>query len=563
MLLAAAGALSVGCAGANHRRAAKGQHDTRPERVLARQEGQINPPQVISGSPDRDAVAYDAANEKLTEADWKQLERFGPRPIWEQLQAKQRQRCAKGAAAHRERRGSVIDAPSDEPETQPAVSAPLAQSGTTAVALAPAVQPSAPVVQPSAPTIQPSAPATQPSAPAGAPAAAPSTQPTTQPAGQPTTQPSAQPTTRPTTQPLLASVARPMPLPPEDELPVDVVELPDGKLRMVWRLRSYGGTSVDYEKNGSTSRRNLKVTPSDLTPLVTVLTQYLGQGGMVVPLPKENTLVIMCPKETRASVLNLLNTLDVPARQVEITAKIFEVSRDFDFQQGTELVLNRLASSSSQGVTSTFSAKRFLDSVGGNAPTQGSVLKLMQTFADAGVSVDLSFQLLAESGMINVVSSPRMTVAVGQTGYMLAGQELPIQSANIVNNVLTTATTYKPVGVQLYVTPQAVGRNRVKLHTISIVSSVSGFSPLPTLEGGSKPQNMVNPIIDSREAETAVTVDDGSTLVISGLRMVRVTTRENKIPGLGDLPILGWMFKNHRTQQQQTDLYFFLTPTLL
>jgi len=254
----------------------------------------------------------------------------------------------------------------------------------------------------------------------------------------------------------------------------------------------------------------------------------------------------------------------VPPKQVEITAKIFEVSRDFDFQQGAEIVLNRLAANGSQSAISTFSAKRFLDSVGGGgAPVQGSVLKLMQTFADAGVSVDVSFQLLAESGMINVVSSPRMTVAVGQTGYMLAGQELPIQSANIVNNVLTTATSYKPVGVQLYVTPQAVGQNRVKLHTISIVSSVSGFSPLPTMDGRNSPQNMINPIIDSREAETAVTVDDGSTLVISGLRMVRMTTRENKIPGLGDLPVLGWMFKNHRTQQQQTDLYFFLTPTLL
>ena len=55
----------------------------------------------------------------------------------------------------------------------------------------------------------------------------------------------------------------------------------------------------------------------------------------------------------------------------------------------------------------------------------------------------------------------------------------------------------------------------------------------------------------------------GTTLVISGLRMVRTTTREEKVPGLGELPILGWLFKNHRTQQQQTDLYFFLTPTLL
>ena len=134
----------------------------------------------------------------------------------------------------------------------------------------------------------------------------------------------------------------------------------------------------------------------------------------------------------------------------------------------------------------------------------------------------MSLQLLAESGMINVVCSPRMTVAVGQTGYMLAGQELPIQSANIVNNVLQTATTYKPVGVQLYITPQAVGPDRVKLHTISIVSACQGFSPLPTLDGTDRPPSvLINPIIDSREAETQVTVDDGDTLVISGLRMVR------------------------------------------
>jgi type II secretory pathway component GspD/PulD (secretin) len=154
-----------------------------------------------------------------------------------------------------------------------------------------------------------------------------------------------------------------------------------------------------------------------------------------------------------------------------------------------------------------------------------------------------------------------MTVAAGQTGYMLAGQELPIQSTTIAANATTTATTYKPVGVQLYITPQAVSDDRIKLHAISIVSSVSGFTTLPTLTGGSTP--IVNPIIESREAETAVTINNGHTLVISGLRMIRTTTREEKVPGLGDLPAIGNLFKNHRSQQQMTDLYFFVTPTLL
>ena len=128
---------------------------------------------------------------------------------------------------------------------------------------------------------------------------------------------------------------------------------------------------------------------------------------------------------------------------------------------------------------------------------------------------------------------------------------------------MQTTTTYKPVGVQLYITPQAISSDTVKLHTISIVSAVSGFSPLPTLSGTNEVAGFVNPIIDSREAETQVTIGNGDTLVISGLRMIRSTSREEKIPGLGDVPGLGWMFKNHRTQQQLTDLYFFVTPQLL
>src|SRR6185295_10756697 len=103
---------------------------------------------------------------------------------------------------------------------------------------------------------------------------------------------------------------------------------------------------------------------------------------------------------------------------------------------------------------------------GGAAAPQGAVLRLMKVFQEAGISVDGTFQLMQDSGLITVVASPRMTVAAGQTGYMLAGQELPIQSQSIVNSAAQTTTTYKPVGVQLYITPQAMGHDSVKLHAI-------------------------------------------------------------------------------------------------
>ena len=213
---------------------------------------------------------------------------------------------------------------------------------------------------------------------------------------------------------------------------------------------------------------------------------------------------------------------------------------------------------------SNTSARDFWFRAKGAIPGAAAAAGVCASCGAVGISIDATFELLAEEGLINVVSSPRMTVAEGQTGYMLAGQELPIQSSTITGGVSQTTTSYKPVGVQLYITPQVISDQRIKLHTISIVSSVSGFSPLPVMVGGhAMSDSLVNPIIDSREAETAVTIDDRCTLVISGLRMVRTTTRENKVPGLGDVPLLGWLFKNHRSQEVVTDLYFFVTPTLL
>lgn len=364
------------------------------------------------------------------------------------------------------------------------------------------------------------------------------------------------------------ATSKPVATPAEIAAQTPVIPLPDGKIRMIYALRNYGGTTVTTTTDGGTQRRKVDSKAADLTPLVTVLATQLGEGSTVAPLPSENTLIITCAPAMKDSVIALLTQLDQAPRQVEITAKMFEVSHDFDFQYGAQILLNRVASDGSQSLLSSFSTKGFVNSLNQGATegstAAGSVLRLMQVFQDAGISVDASFQVLAESGLINVVASPRMTVSVGQTGYMLAGSELPIQSSTTVNGAVQTATTYKPVGVQLYITPKALGPDSVKLHAISVVSAVSGFVPLPTLTGEDGPSKLlVNPVIDSREAETTVTIDNGNTLVFGGLRMIRTTSRESKIPGLGDIPGLGWLFKNHRSQKQQTDLYFFVTPTLL
>ena len=347
-----------------------------------------------------------------------------------------------------------------------------------------------------------------------------------------------------------------------------ITALPDGRLQIFYALRHYGGANVVTAREGGTDRRKVTVTPPNLAPVIDLVTKHLAGKGTVTALPSQNALAITCEAALKDSLLQLLGGLDRPTNQVEISARIFEVSNDFDFQLGAKLLLSHISGDNSQGLATKFSAKDFVGAVvnplTGSVPDPGGAVRLLNAFSSAGITLDATFQALAKSGLVRVVASPRLTVTAGQTAYMLAGQELPIQSAKISNDkFVTEKITYKPIGVQLYITPQIISSNSVKLHVVTTVSAISGFAPTPTIDEYDLNPAIVNPILDSREAETYVTVADGHTLVIGGLRMVRTVTRESKVPGLGDLKFAEWLFKSHRTQKQVNDLYFFVTPRLI
>jgi len=363
-----------------------------------------------------------------------------------------------------------------------------------------------------------------------------------------------------------AQRAKPDPLGDGLKLALDVptTRMPDGRIQMYYHLRHYGGVSVTSALDGGTRRRKINVVPSDLKPLVAIVTAQLAGKGTVVPLARENTLVITCDPSVKQSVLTLLAGIDVPPRQVEISARIFEVSHEFDFRVGAKTLLEHKSSSGEQSIAGTFDTTAFLEAVGNVGGFQTGVLKFFQVFENAGVTLETTIQVLADTGLVKVVASPRMTVTVGRTAYMLAGQEVPVQSAIISNDqVVTQNVNYKPIGVQLYITPQVVGPRSVKLHVVTIVSAISGFTELSSMGQKEAGQVSVNPVLDSREAETFVTVQNDATLVIGGLRMIRTITRERKIPGLGDLPIIEWLFKSHRSRNTVDDLYFFVTPRLI
>jgi hypothetical protein len=244
-------------------------------------------PMVLSNDPETDAAAFRRADRDLLTTKWGVMDELAPKPMWESLPGK-RDKLLNDPQRDAESAEKVSTAPATLPSSSPAGAPAQTATASPLDVVAPAVLTGA--------------------------------------------------TTRPT-------AAKQLDV---DELPVTVAELPDGKLRMIWVLRSYGGTSITTAQTAGTSRRTVTVTPADLAPLVAAITPHLGAGGAIVPLPRENTLVITCAKEQRDNVLGLLDGLDIPPRQVQITAKIFEVSHDFDYQQGARVLFNRLAADGTQ-----------------------------------------------------------------------------------------------------------------------------------------------------------------------------------------------------------------------
>jgi len=351
---------------------------------------------------------------------------------------------------------------------------------------------------------------------------------------------------------------------------IPVTRLLDGNVRFVYIFRHFGGPDVKTILNPTTQERTVTTTPGNIVPLTALLTQNLAKKATLTPLPGRNGISVTCSPDVMHDVIAIISDADIAPRQVEISARIFEVSHDFDFQYGAKTIINHIASDGTQGLASLFSAKDFANAVAdpvvGSITDPGGAMRLMHVMQSAGITLDFTFQALANSGLVKVVAAPRMTVDSGQTASMQAGQEMPIQTAEIEREqvVVTRKLVYKPIGVQLHVTPQATGTESVKLHVITSLSAISGFSPIPSMDSAFTPsRTLINPIIDSREAITRVTIKDKNTLVIGGMKMIRKVTREKKIPGLGDIKAIGWLFKNHHSQKQINDLYFFVTPRLI
>jgi pilus assembly protein CpaC len=246
--------------------------------------------------------------------------------------------------------------------------------------------------------------------------------------------------------------------------------------------------------------------------------------------------------------------------QVQIDTKIVELSRRALRQAGinfSRVSNNSVVSVSPPGVLSGVSrngASGFLlDSASGFLPLSQA---FNMVYGNAGENLLVTVSVLEQNGLAHTLAEPTLVALSGQSASFLAGGELPIPVTQSGSGGNAITVEFKPFGIRLMVTPTVLDGDRIALKVAPEVSELDFGSSVDT--GGVKVPGLI-----TRRADTAIELASGESFAISGLVSQQLNTNVDKIPGLGDLPILGAFFKTTHFEREDRELLMIVSPHLV
>ena len=255
-----------------------------------------------------------------------------------------------------------------------------------------------------------------------------------------------------------------------------------------------------------------------------------------------NSLLVRTATKNFERIKEILAELDQPIRQVLIKVLIAEVTHDDTFDLGTEFSVLNLGLDAS----GTFR----LDLGGTPEESSGGIVT---GTVNAGLSA--TFSALQRAGRLDVLSRPYILASDNKEATITIGQEVPfIRDIRTTEETGRTITTpqYEDVGIILKVTPHV---NPDGLVIMSVSPEISSISETTVTISNIEAQ-----VFNKRSATTEVAVENGQTIVIGGLMEDRITDVVRKVPVLGDIPLLGALFRRTTKTKIKTELLIFLTP---
>lgn len=294
-------------------------------------------------------------------------------------------------------------------------------------------------------------------------------------------------------------------------------------------------------------------------------------GDAIISIdPETHQLVVIADEETKKHIAEVIASLDKPKPQVLIKVVFVEVTHNNSSDIGIEGGFTQTNNSTVAALANAFGLS------GLNLPSSGSNAPLPNVFGQPTTSFNpvppgaglyqvfasdyqVTLRAIASAGKAKILSRPSIVARNNQPASILVGQTVPLITSvrydslgNAINGI-----TYTDVGIILRVTPFITEDGMVQMILSPETSAVSPTDKVQI-------QNATfAPVIDKRSADTVVVTPDGQTVIIGGLMHNQKTENDDKIPVLGDIPLLGNLFKHKIKSEVKTELLIFLTPHII
>lgn len=291
--------------------------------------------------------------------------------------------------------------------------------------------------------------------------------------------------------------------------------------------------------------RLIPISYAKVSEVQTQITPFLSERGKVSADARTSAIIVTDIDENIERVLKVIRAIDTPTQQVLIEGKIVEASESFSRTFQSNFGAGLTWRSGQTGFTMPLSAG---DSVGGRGLLRFSATRI----PDFG-TLNAALGLAQVEDSIEILSSPRIVTLNNEPANIQQTTKIPVVKSTATATGTTTEPQYIDVKLSLDVTPQVTNDNSVIL-TLSVNRDIPGAS---VSSSGSAPG------IETRSAKTKVMVKNGQTAVVGGIYQLDTGEGESKIPFLGDVPVLGWLFKSTNKNRKKNELMIFVTPEIL
>jgi len=282
--------------------------------------------------------------------------------------------------------------------------------------------------------------------------------------------------------------------------------------------------------------------------------------------PSTNAMIITAPPKTMRSMEQVIDKLDIRRLQVLLETIIVEVSAEKAADLGVTWAIgdadleNAVGLTQFDGLTGVTGLAQSLlgDNATGDVNFNNGASIGVGRLSTSGISFVALIEALESDTNTNIMGTPILTTLDNEEAEIIVGQEVPFVTGSYSNtgnaggavNPFQTVER-EQVGLTLKITPQINEGDAVRLQIEQEISSVSDST------------QAVDLITNTRNINTAVIVEDGGTLVLGGLIREDLREKEQRVPILGSIPILGALFRSTSTQKVKTNLMFFIKPTIL